>query len=47
MSVLYALHLPPGALKIFFELFQFFRIFFHIFKIMDHIINTGLEILDD
>ena len=47
MPILDPLHLPPGALEIFFDVFQFGRVSAYIFNIIDQIIKAGLDILDD
>ena len=46
MPILDTLHLPPGTLEIFFDVFQFGRVSAHIFKIIDYCIKTLLDRLD-
>ena len=47
MPILDTLHLPPGTLEIFFNVFQFGRVSAHIFKIIDYCIKTLLDRLDN
>ena len=47
MPILDTLHLPPGTLEIFFDVFQFGRVSAHIFKIIDYCIKTLLDRLDN